>query len=773
MKAASRTLNDVARLRHVFCYASWKFLLDLTESEAIGLHSRNSRGSSEHMTGTIFPTILCGGSGTRLWPLSTKRRPKQFLPLTTSKTMVHETADRFSGSNRDDLNFGRPLAIGSNRHAALLAESLPGARLILEPFGRNSAPAVAAACLAHQADDLVLILAADHDIKDVPAFHDAIASALPAAQDGAIVTFGITPTYPATGYGYIHAADPNGTVSDVRAFVEKPPLETAEAYIADGSYFWNAGIFLFKVSTMLAELETRDPGLVDAVRASMPDPKADIVNLDPTAFIKATDISIDFAVMEHAENVKTVPVSMGWSDVGGYPALHELAAGCHSENVVSGPVFHEKSSGLLVRSEGPRVAVSGLKDITVIATPDVVMVSDSKDLNAVKRLGKEVIAKTDSLHISDAYKVRAKAFLWSAFETWSKSAWDETQSGFVEQLDMAGNPDRNALRRLRVQARQTYSFAKGISLGWPEADRAADLVDKGLNYLNTYGRHPGGGWVHHLNSDGSIANDTRDLYDHAFVILGGAAAYQATGSQMALDMALETLTHIQSNYADADHGGWFEGHPKTDQRRANPHMHMLEAMLELYAATKDEAHLALATEIVELFESRLFKPSHDALVEFFDLDWGLSTPVGQTIIEPGHHYEWAVLLAFHERLTGRDTGSWQRRLITRADQIGRDARTGFAWNALRADGSEITNDKRRLWPQLEMLRARQVHPQLAAPGAAERLIDAIEATYLTDMPVGTWLDQTDRDGAPISTAVPSSMLYHFITAYGPLIDPET
>ncbi|MDJ0919666.1 MAG: AGE family epimerase/isomerase [Henriciella sp.] len=725
------------------------------------------------MTGTIYPTILCGGAGTRLWPLSTKRRPKQFLPLTTSKTMVQETASRFEGSNRDDLSFGRPLAIGSNRHAALLSESLPEARLILEPFGRNSGPAVAAACLAHRPDDLVLILAADHDIKNVPAFHDAIAAAVPAAEDGAIVTFGIKPTFAATGYGYIHAKDPGQTVSDVEAFVEKPPLETAQAYLADGSYFWNAGIFLFKVSAMLSELKTRDPAMLDAVGSAIDDPTADIVHLCPASFIKATDISIDFAVMEHAESVKTVPVSMGWSDVGGYSALHELAASAPDDNVTTGPVFVEKSSGLLVRSEGPRVAVSGLQDVTVITTPDVVMVSDSKDIDAVKRLGKQVIANTDSLTVSPAYKAKAKAFLRQAFETWSKVAWDDAQGGFVEQLDMTGVPDTNALRRLRVQARQTYSFAKAISLGWPEVDRASDLVEKGLTYLSAHGRHRNGGWVHHLNADGTVANDTRDLYDHAFVILGGAAAYRATGAQAGLDMALETLAHVQAAYSDLEQGGWFEGDPKGMQRRANPHMHMLEAMLELYAATNDEAHLALATEIVKVFENYLFKPSHDALVEFFELDWSLKTPVAEALIEPGHHYEWAVLLAFHERLTGRDTGSWQRRLIARADRIGRDPATGFAWNALRADGAAITNDQRRLWPQLEMLRARLVHPQLAAPGEAERLIDAIESTYLANMPAGTWLDQTDKKGAPVSTAIPSSMLYHFITAYGPLIGPET
>lgn len=712
------------------------------------------------MTHIIQPVILCGGSGTRLWPLSTPDRPKQFLALTSSKSMIEETAERFSASKIDTLSFAKPLVVGSKRHTRLLAEKLPTARKILEPFGRNSAPAVAAACLAYAPDDMILILPADHDIRDIPSFHTAIETAADAAASGAIVTFGIHPTHAATGYGYIRAeTGPEGTALAVEEFVEKPDQETAEAYLAAGSYYWNAGIFLFKASTMLDALKTHAPDLLTGVSAAMPRTAGDVAHLDPEAFAATPSISIDYAVMEHAPNVKTVPVSMGWSDVGGYRALHDLLTETETDNHTSGPVFVTNSEGLYVRSEGPAISINGVSNLVVVATPDEVMITPINEDGAVKTLGAAVQTGRHALGLSSDIKARAKAWLWEAFETWSNVGWDATRGGFVEQLNMDGTPDSDANRRVRVQARQVYSFSKAIEMGWPDVETAKTLIQNGIEYIDTRLRHAEGGFVHKITAEGEAIDDRRDLYDHAFMVLAGSAAYKATGSARALKIADDAIAYIDSALKDPVHGGWFESSEGELPRRANPHMHLLEAMMEYHAATGDETALDRAAEVVRLFETRFFNPANDVMAEFFTADWQLEGPADETIFEPGHHYEWATLLYMYEQLTGHDTGSWRRRLIRRADQTGINPKTGFAINALRANG-EIIHDNSRLWHQLERGRAYLLHPEIMSSAQTESALNQIVDKYLIAGPSGGWLDEVCNQGRPTANAVPASMLYH-------------
>lgn len=718
------------------------------------------------MNQLVHPVILCGGSGTRLWPLSTPARPKQFLALTSDKSMIAETADRFTSSHDAAVAFAAPLVVGSAKHEKLLTDNLPEARQILEPFGRNSAPAVAAACLAYQPDDLILILSADHSIRNVPAFHSAIATAAKAAARGAIVTFGIKPTYPATGYGYIKTV---GTPSlnqaiTVERFVEKPPLADAEAYVAAGTYFWNAGIFLFTARTMLDALQAHAPDVLAGTRKAMHDPMAKRALLDPAAFEATPSISIDFAVMEHAENVETVPVDMDWSDVGGYPALHELLTTGPTENAVTGPAVIRDSSGLYVRSDGPVIAVSGLENFSIVATGNEVMITPMDDAAAVKALGADIQARRHALGLPQDLIEQARDWLWTAFDVWSDAAWDPENGGFVEQLSMDGTPDRAARRRVRVSARQVYSFAKAIEMDGPSEDKARALVEKGIAYIDTRLRHPGGGFVHTIKPDATPIDDRRDLYDHAFIILAGASAYKATGNETALRIADDAIAYIDGELKDDTQGGWLESSSRDLPRRANPHMHLLEAMMEYHGATGCEKALARAAEVVRLFETKFFDPATDIMAEFFAPDWSLDG-AGSTIIwEPGHHYEWATLLYQYERLTGHDTGSWRRRLIRRADASGRDAATGFAHNAVQADGT-VTNANRRLWHQLEMFRSYLYHPDVAPVVQNVRLLRTILATYLDQGPRGGWLDETRGDGSARSKAVPASMLYHAVTAF--------
>lgn len=722
------------------------------------------------MSQIVHPVILCGGAGTRLWPLSTPATPKQFLALTSDKSMITETADRFASSHESGVSFGAPLVVGSAKHQSLLSANLPNARQILEPFGRNSAPAVAAACLAYAPDDLILILSADHSIRNVPAFHRAIVTAAQSAAGGAIVTFGIKPTYPSTGYGYIKAvgeAEENTAIA-VETFVEKPPLADAEAYLKAGTYFWNAGIFLFKASTMLEALQTHAPEVLAGTKKAMGESTGDTILLDADAFEATPSISIDFAVMEHAENVETVPVDMDWSDVGGYPALHELLADDPEGNAITGRAVVRDSTGLYVRSDGPVISVSGVSDLAIVATGDDVMITPIDDAQAVKALGKEVQQSRETLGLSQDLIDQARDWLWTAFEVWSEKAWDPVLGGFVEQLSMEGEPDRAANRRVRVQARQVFSFAKAIEMGWPGADKAHALVDQGLAYIDTKLRHPDGGWVHTTQPDGTPIDEKRDLYDHAFMILAGATAYQITGNETGLKIADDAIAFIDAELKDHEHGGWFEAKPAVLPRRANPHMHLLEAMMAYHQATGCQKALERAAECVGLFETKFFNPANDVMAEFFANDWTLETPKDEVIWEPGHHYEWATLLFQYEQLTGHDTLSWRRRLIRRADRTGLNAKTGFAMNALQSDGT-IINDNSRLWHQLEMFRAYLLHPGDAPVNRIAIVLREIFSTYLDQGPKGGWLDEVGPSGAAMSTAVPASMLYHAVNSLREII----
>lgn len=342
----------------------------------------------------ITPVILSGGSGTRLWPLSRAGRPKQLLSLTSSETMLQLTARR----SADDARFLRPLVVGNARHAEIIeqqlaAVSLDPSSLILEPVGRNTAPAIALAALAAGDDALMLVMPSDHVIGDVEAFRAAIEAAVPLVEEGWLATFGIDPTAPDTGYGYICRGEALADgVYRVDRFVEKPNRETAETYLAEGCYSWNGGIFLFRADAYLAALETSAPGILAAVRRSMAQATRDGRRLypDAEAFAASPDDSIDYAVMEKSDKVAVVPVAMGWSDVGSWDALHEIAPRDQAGNVHHGEVVSIDSSGCLIRTDGPLVAAVGVKDLIIVATGDAVLVLPRGSSQDVKRAVEEL-----------------------------------------------------------------------------------------------------------------------------------------------------------------------------------------------------------------------------------------------------------------------------------------------------------------------------------------------------------------------------------------------
>ena len=343
----------------------------------------------------IHPVLMSGGAGSRLWPLSREARPKQLLRLTGERTLLQEAALRGS----DPQMFAPLITVANLAHRFTVAEQLTELGVsfrkpILEPVARNTAAAVAVAALAAAREDpdaLILVMPADHVVGDPACFLEAVRAGEPAARRGELVLFGIRPTAPATGYGYIHAgAAVEGApgVQAVRAFVEKPKREAAEAYVAGGEHFWNAGIFLLPVRTVLAELEAHAPEVLAAARAAFEGAHEDddFVRLDEAALARAPSISVDHALMEKTPRTAVVPVSCGWTDVGSWSALWELGAGGEADNVTVGDVLTEKTRGSYLRSEGPLVATIGVEDLIVIATPDAVLVAHKGHDQEVKTI---------------------------------------------------------------------------------------------------------------------------------------------------------------------------------------------------------------------------------------------------------------------------------------------------------------------------------------------------------------------------------------------------
>mgnify|MGYP000005825719 CR=1 FL=1 len=343
---------------------------------------------------TIMPVIMSGGAGSRLWPLSRQAVPKQLLPLVTDKTMVQETVLRFTNSGMTAATFDDPVFICNARHADAIQEQMNAlgqtcGGIIVEPMGRNTAPCavVAAAHALSLGDDtLVLLVPADHHVRDPKAFRAAIDKAVPAARNGQLVTFGIAPDRPETGYGYIQRGeDTNSGVFSVRAFKEKPDAATAKDYIAAGDYAWNAGIFLFSPKAFLSEVEKFEPTIRRHAERAYKDGvwENGCLALDAEAFAECPGQSIDYAVMETTDKATVVPCDIGWSDIGSFASLHEVRGG---ENILSGDVLTDNVSNCLIQTDGPLVSAVGVEGLSIIVHEGQILVAALDAAQDVKKI---------------------------------------------------------------------------------------------------------------------------------------------------------------------------------------------------------------------------------------------------------------------------------------------------------------------------------------------------------------------------------------------------
>lgn len=337
----------------------------------------------------IIPVILSGGTGSRLWPLSRAAKPKQLLPLISEKTMIQETVMRLQGAA-----FLDPVFICNAAHADYIAQQMADIQqavsaIIVEPMGRNTAACgvvAALQALALDQDALVLLLPADHHIADKTAFHKAILKAAKAADDGHIVTFGITPQHAETGYGYIERGEAlNDSAYKAASFREKPDSETAQRYVESGKFYWNAGIFMFAPEVMMAEMKRHAPDVLAHTQAAFENMKTEAALrfLDAKAFAQCPSISIDYAVMEKTHHAATVPADIGWSDIGSYQALYEAHKDAQNMSV-EGDAILEGCENMFIRSDGPLVCAVGVKNLAITVSDGKILITDLDKSQNVK-----------------------------------------------------------------------------------------------------------------------------------------------------------------------------------------------------------------------------------------------------------------------------------------------------------------------------------------------------------------------------------------------------
>jgi mannose/cellobiose epimerase-like protein (N-acyl-D-glucosamine 2-epimerase family) len=375
--------------------------------------------------------------------------------------------------------------------------------------------------------------------------------------------------------------------------------------------------------------------------------------------------------------------------------------------------------------------------------------------------GIDPVEQQIGLESQNIVEVLRTLMIEQALPLWSREGWDRATGGFVERLDIEGRADLAAPRRVRVQARQIYCFAKSAELGWYPQGR--EIAMRGLEYLLANAKSPDGrpGFVHLLNPDGSVRDSLRDAYDHAFVLLALATVYRLSRDAQ-VRAELDSLTSFIDHGLRSPHGGFIEGIPATLPRRQNPQMHLFEAVIATFDATGDPVYQNRAGDLFGLFVANLYDPRRQVLGEYFEDDWSKIEPV---CVEPGHQAEWVWLLKAFERITGCPTGRYRAELLASALRY-RDDVTGCLFDEGNADGS-VRKFTRRLWPQTEIAKAWIAQTEAGVQGAADEAREAFARMYrhyLRHPVLGGWYDQFDRDNRSLVDSIPASSFYHILCA---------
>jgi mannose-1-phosphate guanylyltransferase/mannose-6-phosphate isomerase len=716
---------------------------------------------------SIYPVIMCGGSGVRLWPESRSDRPKQFLPLIESRSLFQRTAERMAPLAADG---GVLLVIAGAAHAATIREQLAGvglrAIILAEPSARDSAPAAAAAIewiARRDADGIAAIVASDHHIEDDGAFRDAIRSAAAGAADGAIVTLGIRPTAPSEAYGYIRP-DPGPGLSRVAEFREKPDPATAARYIAEGC-LWNSGNFIASVRSLSEELERHAPDVLRAVRQALDGAEATpdgVITLSP-AFETAPRVSLDYAVMEKTLRAAVLPVDFAWSDLGAWDAVGE--AGGRRR----GAVVEDRAETCVIRvAPGMVVGALGVSNLAIIAEPDAVLVCSLDQAQNVKGLVERVrlVQQVDACAPDGLAAAAARTAQWlrtSALPLWG-TVGTNPDGSFREAIDSRGGAV-DTPRRSRVQTRQVWSYCRAGAHGWNGP--WSGLAERGFRAFDRDFRLGDGAWRTRADPGGGAADDTVMLYDQAFVLLAASEMFR-----LDLDRpgALAVAERVRTDLATRRHpaGGWREA--GTHPWQANAHMHLLEAALA-WEAVGDDRFVVIADEVVRLATDHFVNAGTGRLHEFFDQTWSAAPGPDGSLVEPGHQFEWAWLLTRHglDRSSPETLEIGQR--LYRTGTSGVDPRRNVAVDVLPEPG-RAPGGRARLWPQTERLKAALLLAERAdGPDRVALIADAEAALaglwrYLE--PSGGWRDKLLETGTFVDEPAPASSLYHIMAAFDQL-----
>lgn len=740
----------------------------------------------------IVPVILCGGEGSRLWPVSRRDFPKQFAYLIGEYSFFQQAVQSLAGMEGVES----PVIVTGAAHEAIvrrqLAEISVPATILVEPEGRDSAPAILAAAiyLASRYPDCVAVMQpADHHIPDTEKFREAALLAAAAAAQGHIVTFGIVPTSPDVAYGYISKggdlAQAEGAYA-VSHFAEKPSRERAEQYLADG-YVWNSGIFAFQPSVLRSEMSKYEPGIVEAVESAVANARREdnVLKLDAAFFAQSPKKSLDHAVMEHTALAAVVPADFRWSDLGAWSAIHTAQEKDDRGNAIFGEsVVVLESSRCLIRSSRTPIAVIGMEDIGIIAEPDGIVIcrldASASVKIAVEKLRAnsrpEVFRGAVSGHtyfgdIKSASRYFSTWLAHSALPLWWAAGADHQQGGFRELLDQDANTVPSS-RRLRVQARQIYVFAYAGLSGWSGPWQTS--VRWGLDYLKAKYRRPDGFYRTLVHENGEPADEAVLLYDQAFVLLALAVAAK---SGVEREVCTKEATHLRDLLTKTRAlagGGFFEQPVHGSVLQSNPHMHLLEAALAWCELEDNQNWIEVADSLVSLCLKHFIDRNSGALREFFE-DSGDPMPgAAGKIIEPGHQFEWAwLLMRWWEIRKEKTIFDASRRLQELGEKHGTDDIRRVAIDSLSDDMTALSRQA-RLWPQTERLKAAIAIARNTRGSEREIAEGAILAAarglsyYLQVAVPGLWRDKMRPDGTFIDEPAPASSLYHLSAAISEL-----
>ena len=734
----------------------------------------------------IVPVIMCGGSGTRLWPQSRTHEPKQLQVLFGDQSLLVHTAKRLS----DTPGVEAPLIVCGAKYADVIEQQLVDSQtdfigLIEEPMGRDTAAAagVAAMWLKERYGDnaVMVLLPADHYVQRPEKFSDAVLEASRIAQADFISTIGISPTHPDTGFGYIRRAEKqidgtNGFL--VQEFVEKPDIEVAISYLEDGGYVWNSGIFAVKGSVYLKELNAFEPNIfsilahayeTSEVLEATKD-RAERFQLNKDTFGLIPKKSIDYAVMEQTASAAVVPAAFLWSDVGNWGSVKDLGNKDNSGNVVEGDVYLKRVENCYAKSKSRTVALVGVKDLYVVDTDDALLVCHQGALQDIKSVHQQLMddnkvvalkhGAPNNLEFED-YQNWARHWLFDkALPFWADIGEDREKGGVFEALDNNGEPLTEMVKRFRVQARQVYVFSHAYELGWKQG---AEALQAPLDFMLKHCWLEEGGWGHLYNRDGSVNDPTLDTYDQAFALVALGWAYKVTGEKLLLSKARDTLGVLESRLRHPL-GGFAEGIPSRSARRANPHMHLFEAAIHWMQLHQDEQMAEMASEIFDLFKTRFCV--NGLLREHFNDDLSLISDKNApelTWVEPGHMYEWAYLLGEYEKLTGRSSDVTAT-MEAFADFYGVSEDSGFVLDFVQPNGRKVASAGSRLWPQTEYIRLKLASDQAPQRQNGLKMLEWLKQSFLTidDEQPGFWRDKLNVRGDLVSETAPASTLYHLV-----------